>query len=426
MAKKQELIKKSNNSSIESKTKKPVKKEKTVKSILEAFLENIKSVEIFFNRLSPIAEIEDLAIEKEKKEYLINCLKDIFGEGYLPAEKEEEKKKFELSKADLNKLVYKVMKAPNIPAKNYTTLARGSFIMLNNYFEYLFSDLLTYHFKKNTSTIEAKRINISLDELKKYSSIDEAYDDFLYKEVEQLLLDMNFEELKSYFTVKLNIGLEEELIKWDFINEIRERRHIIVHNNSIVNKKYIHRSQNPFTLKLDDEVTITTEYFKKSMEEIKLAGTLLALNCWGSWDKNNTTGAIWHIMTQSYNELKTNNYEFSIKLGTYTEKSIKPRNDDEDDYCYRIKFNHCIALKKLGQQEDLDKKIAKIKIGALSPVFKMAQLTLKNSYEEVIELIPKAVVADEFTLEKYLDWPLFDEMRGMQEIHQKALAKFQN
>ena len=407
-----------------------VEKEKKVSDIYYSFLRNLKSVEIFFNRLSPIAETEDKAIEKEQKDYFDRCLKEALGDQYERIKKTKKtpsnkKREVSISTAALKRLVSQMSKAPNIPAKNYSTLARGAFIMLNNYFEYLFSDLLTYHFKKNKSSIESKKISISLEELKKYTSIDEAYDDFLYKEVETLLLDLNFEELKSYFKDKLSISLEEQLIEWDFVNEIRERRHIIVHNNSSVNKKYLSRSGNPFNLKLNDEIKVDSNYFKKALDEIKIAGSLLSLNCWGSWDKEDATKAIANIMDESFSELRSGNYTNSIKLATYCERNIKPRNDDEDDYCYRIKFNHCIALKRLGLMEDLNKKLLTIKPGTLSPIFKIAHLTLREKYEDVIGLIPKAIIADEFTLEKYLDWPLFHDIRQDDALNKKAIEKFQ-
>lgn len=404
-----------------------MKKEKKVKQIFHSFLGNIRSVEIFFDRLSPIAETEDKAIEQERNDYFDKCFKEVFGEDFEISKegKKASEKKVTISEENLNKFVSKVSKAPNIPAKNYTTLARGAFIMLNNYFEYLFSDLLTYHFKKNTSAIENKKVNISLDELKKYSSIDEAYDDFLYKEVETLLLDLNFEELKSYFQDKLDVSLEEHIVDWSLINEIRERRHIIVHNNSLVNKKYISRSGNPFNLKTDEEINIDVQYFKTALNEMKIAGSLLSLNCWGSWDKEDATDAIAHIMNQSFSELKEENFRTAIKLAAYCEKNIKPRNDEEDDYCYRIKFNHCIALKRLSLNDELSKKLKAIKPGTLSPIFKIAHYVLSSKYEEVITLIPKAVVADEFSLDKYLDWPLFEEMRQKEEFHKKAIETFQ-
>jgi hypothetical protein len=394
-----------------------------IKDLFHSFLNNITSVEVFFMRLAPVAENEDKAIEKERDEYFENSMKEVFGDDFENEEKGE-KKEFKLSEDDLNKFLYKMQLAPRIPAKNYGTLTKGAFIMLNNYFEFLFSDLLAYNLKKNTSTIDGKKISISLEDLKKYISIEEAYDDLIYKEVESLLLELNFEELKTYFSTKLNISLELDLINWDLINEIRERRHIIIHNNSIVNNKYISRSKNPFKYKLNEEVEINHEYFLNALNEIKLAGVLLCLNCWGSWDKDNTTEAIEEIVNISFYDLKEAKYDFVNKICAYADKNIKARSDEEDDIIYRIKFNHCIALKRLNKKDELTKKLTTIKTGALSPIFKIAHLTLKDKHKDAVDLIDKAKIADELTIEKYQDWPIFNDIRNDEKLHKKAMQAF--
>ncbi|MBS1776443.1 MAG: hypothetical protein JSS64_09215 [Bacteroidetes bacterium] len=399
-------------------------KPKQIKDLYHSFINNITSVEVFFMRLAPVAENEDKAIEKERGDYLENSMKEVFGDDFENEEKGE-KKEFKISEDDLNKFLYKMQLAPRIPAKNYGTLTKGAFIMLNNYFEFLFSDLLAYNFRKNTSSIDGKKISISLEDLKKYLSIEEAYDDLIYKEVEALLLELNFEELKAYFSAKLNISLEVDLINWDFINEIRERRHIIIHNNSIVNNKYISRSKNPFKYKLNDEVEISHEYFLNALNEIKLAGVLLCLNCWGSWDKDNTTEAIEEIVNISFYDLKEAKYDFVNKICAYTDKNIKARSDEEDDIIYRIKFNHCIALKRLNKKEELAKKLTTIKTGALSPIFKIAHLTLKDKHKDAVDLIDKAKVADELTIEKYQNWPIFHDIRNDEKLHKKAIEAFE-
>jgi hypothetical protein len=397
---------------------------KQIKDLYHSFINNITSVEVFFMRLAPVAENEDKVIEKERGDYLENSMKEVFGDEF-ENEENGEKKEFKISEEVLNKFVYKMQLAPRIPAKNYGTLTKGAFIMLNNYFEFLFSDLLAYNFRKNTSSIDGKKISISLEDLKKYISIEEAYEDLIYKEVEALLLELNFEELKAYFSNKLNISLEVDLINWDFINEIRERRHIIIHNNSIVNNKYISRSKNPFKYKLNDEVEISHEYFLNALNEIKLAGVLLCLNCWGSWDKDNATEAIEEIVNISFYDLKDAKYEFVNKICAYTDKNIKARSDQEDDIIYRIRFNHCIALKRLNKKEELAKKLTSIKTGALSPIFKIAHLTLKDKHKDAVDLIDKAKIADELTIEKYQDWPIFQDIRSDEKLHKKAIEAFE-
>jgi hypothetical protein len=410
----------------------------SVENIYKSFYQNIHAIEAFFKRLSPIAETHDKEMQKEINDVVFDAFKEIMGEERWnrlkkASEKQtEEKDKIDgdkpeeevlLTVEEVKRLSVKLARTSKSRPKNYNILAKGAFIMLNNYFEFIFSDLLTYHFTKNSTAMDSKKVSIALVEFKKYTTVEEAYRDLIYKEVETLLLNMNFEELKAYFTEKLNIDLEETHIDWNLINEIRERRHIIVHNNSIVNNKYLTRSGNPFNLKLNSEVLIDNDYFTKALRELKLAGSLLIFNCWGNWDKSTTTKAVSELMVLSFDGLKDADYIFSKAICDYTERYVTPKNDEEHDLLFRIKFNNCIALKKLSLHKELERKLNAIKVGALAPIFKIAHLILKGKLEESLQLFSKAKVADELTLDKYYLWPLFDEIRNNKELHLIALKE---
>jgi hypothetical protein len=150
-------MKEKRNSTQEKEVVEKKDKPKQINYLFESYINNITSVEVFFMRLAPVAENEDKAIEKEKGDYLENSMKEVFG-GDFENEQKGEKKEFKISENDLNKFIYKMQLAPRIPAKNYGTLTKGAFIMLNNYFEFLFSDLLAYNLKKIQVQLMEKKL----------------------------------------------------------------------------------------------------------------------------------------------------------------------------------------------------------------------------------------------------------------------------
>ncbi|UOR06713.1 hypothetical protein MUN82_06340 [Hymenobacter aerilatus] len=403
------------------------KSTRTISDIYESFSDNIKSIDLFFDRLSPAAETEDEAANSDFINFIEETVEEIIEDIQNdPAEAESKLKNLtpENRKNAVNGVLDHLKTLSLLSTTNLDILARGSFIMLNNYFEYIFSDLLTYFYLRNSSIIDNRKMSISIGELKKYSSIDDAYEDIIYKEVESTLLDLNFEELKNYFKDKLKIDLEEDIINWDFINETRERRHIIVHNNSVINNKYLSRSKNIFNLELNKIITIDKEYFKNALSELRLAGTLLIINFWGKLDKDKATDAIKELMDLSFNFLKTKDYQSVINICKYTSKRIKPNDDEQEELVIRIKYNHCLALMRSNQQKELDEIMKYMKTGALSPIFKIAHCVLKNNLDDAVKLIPKAIHADDLTLDDYDDWPLFDEIRLNEELNQQALEFF--
>ena len=435
-----------------------------IHKIFEQFILNIQSVELFFKKFSIQALEEDKTILEAKKDYMGNVFKKAIGEDAFneiinklnskdteqdilkePNSKDTLKDaEFEIihedyevnnsievqlttnekdSKSKYLNLIFEFNNAPKLQTKNFEILTNSSFLMLNNYFEFLFADLLTFHFTNNKNTIEEKNINISLSDLKNYTTIEEAYNEILFKEVEKLLIDMNFEEIKDYFK-KLGVSLSENLINWNKINEIRERRHLVVHNNSIINKKYLSKSDNPYNFNIGDNAIINSNYFKETLEEIQTAGILLIMNCWGKWEKENATDAIFEILNLTFDLLKEKKYSLTFKICEYVEENIVAKDDDQENCLIRIKFNYCIALKRKEEIKKLDKKLEEIRVGTMSPIFKIAKHILINENETAISLLKQSIVVDEIKLEDYLEWPIFEELRKDQNLNLKAIEQF--
>lgn len=425
--------------------------EKSINSVYDQFVNNISGLEAFFKTFAIKAIEQDKSIVEDRKTHFEKAILKSFGPEMLDEvmernkddseelenedeseemiQEEDEKLDDEnhegntFSKEQIENFLYELSKSPKRLDKNYEILTNGTFIMLNNYFEYLFADLLTFHFTSNKQILEERNTSISLNELKNYTTIEEAYNDILFREVEKILLDMSFEEIKNYFK-KLDISLSEKLIDWSVINEIRERRHIIVHNNSRVNQKYISRTEGMYDFKVGDIVDVNPDYLWSSINEIKLAGVVLIMNCWGKWSTDTSTEAIGELMELSYELLKSKQSESVVKLCCYIDQSIKARNDDEENYILRAKINHCIALKRLGLMDNLTSKLKGIRTGALSPIFKIAKHLLKNEHKEIIPLVGQAILVDDLLIDDYLAWPLFEDIREDEEYNKLVLDEF--
>jgi hypothetical protein len=294
--------------------------------------------------------------------------------------------------------------------------------MLNNYFEYLLSDLLSYHYNKFKKSLNKKKFNFALKEINEYETVEEFTKALITKVVESMIVEMTFDELLEHFHITLGIDNEKDIINWDLIRECRERRHLIVHNSSIVNKKYLSKTKNLFNLKIGDTVHVDKNYFRNACKEFYLAGHLLAYNSWGQWDSEEVTKAVYQIMVESFELLKQKEYILVSRFTTYSQK-IKARNEDQEDYLLRTKVNRLIALKKLSDNTALSKEIKKIKAGTASPIFKLAFAILSEKHDNILELVKQANVIDELDLAKYKEWPIYDFIRDISEINTKIEAE---
>lgn len=395
-----------------------------VKFIYKSFINNIESVNLYFKKFGTLAIGEDETIINKNNEFHKTFLSELTADlEKLKAEKGDDIIQEEDSEKIFRKFAGKMSKNNKISPKNFEILSRSSFLMLNNYFEYLLTDLLTYYYNKFKNSLNEKEFKLSLKELNEYENIEEVNKFLILKEVESILVEKTFDQLLTHFEEKLTISLERDLINWDKIIEFRERRHLIVHNSSIVNKKYITRTKNPFNLKIGEIVHIDNNYFINALKELKLAGQLLLFNCWGSWDKENIDSAIYEIMLQTFENLKVKNYETVIKTCKYSEK-IKARNDHQEDIMFRVVINKAIALKKTNNNSELTKTLKGIQVGTATPIFKIAFQILNDNHVGLIDNFKKAIILDELNIDYYLEWPIFDFVRENEELHLEVLETF--
>lgn len=407
-----------------TKKKDTKRKEQKLENILLSFNTNLESLKFFVESISPIAINEDKKQLDKAAAHIENSFLEV-GIDLSKESKEKKDKKIEFTEEQLDKLVSSLHKAKSIVTpKNAYLLYHSSFLMLISYFEYLFTDLLKFYFKTYPGSISDKNITIQLNELKEYENLDEIRDFIIHKEVESMLFDLNFNELQDYFKKTLKVSLEDQLINYDIINEARERRHIIIHNNCIINKKYLSKINSNILdkkekINIGENITVSKNYFNSVFNEIFVAGNIIVFNCWQQWKKEEKGDLLDQIMDITFNALKSKNYYTSEKIGLYSSK-IEANNDEEADTLLRADINYCIALKNNNKKPELEKRLAAIKPSTLSPIFKVAHCALRDDKAGVLTNIKNAKTVDEFTFEKYQDWPLFEGFRNDLEFNKKV------
>ena len=402
------------------------KNEVSIKKIYKSYLGNLEAVNSYFSKFSILAIGEDNNILDEIKTPLKNLLEswgvdlDALLKKNDGINKELVEIKVKIKQEEIDIINDLNDKKSKISPKNFEILSKGSFLMLNNYFEYLLADLLSYYYVKFQKVLDDVEFKVSLKDVNDYESIDELVNSLIQKEVESMLVEKTFDQLLTHFEKALSIPLEKSIIDWDAVKEYRERRHIIVHNSSIVNKKYITKSGNKFNLKIGDEVRIGKRYFNKSLQDFQMAGLLIIFNCWGKWDKEDADNAIEEMLTKSFDFLNINLNDSAKKLCIYSD-SIEARNEGQEDCLLKLKINKCIVLKRIDDKVGLKKELKSIKVGTATPIFKVAYQILNDNDEGLLDNIRKARALEELNIETYLNWPIFEFVRKKDELNSEII-----
>ena len=297
--------------------------------------------------------------------------------------------------------------------------------MLVSYFDFLLSDLIRYFYRKHPDILSTKELPLTLMELTELGSVNDAIDSVINKEADNVLYG-SLDKQKNYFNNTLKINTKDNIINWSKLEEAMERRHIIVHNNCKINRRYltsVDLSQIPEktnALKEGTQVRITESYFRSVFNEICVSGFILIQDCWRKWEKDDISSADFRLILDTYNELSKANWTCAERLGLFS-KECKV-----EDQASRLilDVNYCQSLKWQGKEGELDEELKKFDISALSPNFALAVYALKSDRDRFYDSIKNAVIVDKMLEEHFMEWPLFRERRQDSDYEARIKAVF--
>jgi hypothetical protein len=255
--------------------------------------------------------------------------------------------------------------------------------------------------------------------------VDEALDFVINKETESVLYD-SLEKQKLYLKNTLKIDTKDSIINWNKLVEAVERRHIIVHNDCKINKRYLTKvdlsqiPEKPKDFKEGTQVRITESYFGSVFEEICVSGIVLLQCCWRKWEKDDTSDADSRLNSDIYDALLKENWIRAERLGLFS-KECKVANQA---FRLALDVNYCQSLKWQGKKNELEEELKKFDISALSPQFALAVYALRSDSDSFYKNIKHAITVDKMQEADFMTWPLFRELRQDTDYEERIKAVF--
>ncbi len=271
-------------------------------------------------------------------------------------------------------------------------LWKASFMMMIAYFDYLLSDILHCYYDRYPEALN-EEMTLSYGELRKCSNLKEANNILIERKIESLLYK-RFDERLRFFADVLVVDIAETKIRWEIINEAYQRRNIIVHNNGIVNGRYIRNvvhCNGGEKLKAGDRLTISAEYYLRACREVLFGGIILVQNCWRKWFKNDVKAANFALVSSIHKGLMIGAYEITWRLVAFT-KEIKEYYKDNKDV---IDILYCFALKKAGLNSEFETEKNKLDRVRLSLSNLAALAVIEDDKEGFYEYVGRAAKTGE-------------------------------
>lgn len=298
---------------------------------------------------------------------------------------------------------------------SFKLIPRNFLVSLVSEFDSFLGALMRSIYYKKPELLNDSSRQITIADLLKFSTIEDAKEQVLEKEIETLLRKSHSEQfstLESKFKVKLT-----EFNSWPEYIEITERRNLFVHANGIVSTQYISVCSNNKCkigdTKVGDKLTVSPEYLNRAYQVILETAVKLTHVLWRKLFPEEREQADYSLNNLSFKLIGDNKNELAANILDFAFKLPKHHNDTAKRM---MLINLAQAYKWMEQSEKCQKTIKQLDWSAASYEFKLAVSVLNDEFDKASKLLKTVVLAEEISEESLLKWPLFKEFRKSEQF----------
>ena len=300
----------------------------------------------------------------------------------------------------------------------YTTIPRSFVVSLvSQYDAYLGNIIKTIYYAKPEKLNDSQK-QIPFSEVLSFSSIDEAKDYFIEKEVESVLRKSHSEQF-DWLENNLNMKLRKGLDSWPKFIEVTERRNLFVHCDGRVSSHYIlscKRNGIDSDHKVGDILSVSPEYFETAYDCIYEIGIKLGHVLWRKTQRNELTEIDKNFAHITYDLILNKKYELAINLLEFAINQIKHYSSDEYRYMNIVNLAQCYKWK--GDNKKTDETIKMIDWIPLAYKFRLAYAVLCDEFDTASTIMKYIGNNGEIDKINYLEWPLFKKYRDTELFRQ--------
>ncbi len=323
---------------------------------------------------------------------------------------------------------------------SWEKIYKNFFIYIITIYENFFQDMMrfilkTYPWKLSNQWKLSKEKSLSYDDFKKYSSIEDIQNFYIEANISTNMEWDTIEKFKK-FDWLLDNNNDFKLINViplkDLI-EINSRRNLYVHNDWIINNKYIEKCKSWWVsvkdINIGEKLTINKEYFLKSfytiVETVLKTSYVVFCKCFhnkkeiDNFDDNFNSLIVDYLIPKFDKEkvdLSSNVLEF-----LYSYIDDKSEHDDIIKQLFIINFALC---NKIQWNKEKCKKILTLRNWSkTTPNFQLANFVLTEDRKQASELMEICScikkVNNKFSRKDYQTLPLFFEFKKTEEFKEK-------
>jgi hypothetical protein len=253
--------------------------------------------------------------------------------------------------------------------------------------------------------------SLTLKELAEFSTIEEASEYLVEKEIDAILYKDHHEQLTSIGKLfNASIDTKQECVK-NFL-EICERRNLFTHNAGFVNARYLNKCRE-YEIKTDAkvgrELSVNSEYFRQAMISIQELSIRLTQFLWRKLIPSEHDAADEQINQTAFELLRGDDYLLAERILDY---ALHHTTGSRDLMRRMMVVNYANAIKLGGNQAKADAELDKFDWSATSIEFQISVAAVRGDVKAVLKLLPAAAKSGKVKEENARTWPVFKIMRG--------------
>jgi hypothetical protein len=301
-----------------------------------------------------------------------------------------------------------MMQRTLVLAPDRETLLRSSLLtMAVSAFEALVGNLAARHFELRPKTLGKEKF--ALSRLTEFETVDQIIDAAIAHRV-FLLLQERLSDWVQWFDDDSGLGIKLKNLTIDFrtLEELIQRRHIIVHNGGLVSSQYLERltfAGDPPVL--GQPMPVTEEYMRTSLDHLDVVGNLLGVAVWSKDDPPEESQAVSALSNRHEQVLFEGRWDVVRK---FCEIGKNVASFDKQAQVFQV--NEWLAIKRLEGLGTLAAQIeAEWDTTALEPQFRLVKHALLDQADEFFILAPGILSSGGIQDEQLRTWPVFTELR---------------
>jgi hypothetical protein len=287
-------------------------------------------------------------------------------------------------------------------------LLRASLLtMAVSAFEVLLGNLAARHYELHPTALGEEK-KFSMKQLAGYDSLEDVQDAAIAFRIYQLIQG-SLEDWTKWLDQGSGLGikLKNLAISYDDLEEIIQRRHVIVHNGGAVSARYLEK------VSLDDPpaagtpLPVTDDYLKKALDHLDSLGNLIGVGVWAKNRPDAEEEAVSVLVNRMEQLLFAGHWVALQQISSYGQK-IAPLDVHQQIF----KVNGWLATKRLDGLNEIQEEISAWDTSALGAQFQLVQMALLDETDAFFAFAPEVYSEGGIHLEQLNTWPVFEELRA--------------